>query len=164
MQAIAYPVRRRTPRGGFVAEGRVRSLPVVILDPGSDLDPCMGQAEEQGFVEQLVAHVTVESEAGRRPTYRRSRSASALRQAQESLARRDVMPFHPDLPVPCQHRIAGKLGASLRKAQDRIAVDDHLRLAALGDQIRLALAPPCDWRSTYPAPLQGTPAERHRPR
>ncbi len=61
MQAIAYPVRRRTPRGGFVAEGRVRSLPVVILDPGSDLDPCIGHAEEQGLNQQPVGDPAVKA-------------------------------------------------------------------------------------------------------
>lgn len=37
----------------------MRSLPVVILDPGRDLDPRVGEAVEQRLVEQFVAHAAV---------------------------------------------------------------------------------------------------------
>ena len=39
----------------------MRSLAVIILDPGGDLDPRMGKAEEQRLVEQLVAQAAVEA-------------------------------------------------------------------------------------------------------
>lgn len=45
-------------------KGRVRSLPVVVLDPSSDLDPGMGQTHEHGFVEQLVPHAAVDPKGG----------------------------------------------------------------------------------------------------
>src|SRR3546814_3998088 len=73
----------------------------------------MRQAEEQRLVQQFIAHPAVE----------------ALAEAVlHRLARRDVMPFYAHLPAPCQHRIAGQLGA--------IVTDDHPRLAALGNQLR----------------------------
>src|SRR3546814_1465843 len=73
----------------------------------------MRQAEEQRLVQQFIAHPAVE----------------ALAEAVlHRLARRDVMPFYAHLPAPCQHRIAGQLGA--------IVTDAHPRLAALGNQLR----------------------------
>ena len=70
----------------------MRSLPVVILDLGCDLDPGMSMAEEQGLVEQLVAHATIE----------------ALAEAVlHRLARRDIMSLDAELSAPCQHRVAG---------------------------------------------------------
>lgn len=37
------------------------SFPVVFLDPGSDLDPCMGKAHEQGLIEKLIAHAAIKA-------------------------------------------------------------------------------------------------------
>lgn len=44
---------------GCVAKGGVRSLPVVVLDLGGDLDPRLRKAREQASVENLVAYGTV---------------------------------------------------------------------------------------------------------
>ena len=74
----------------------MRPLPVVILDPGSDLDPCVGHAEEQGLVQQFVAHAAV-----------KALDVAVLHR----LARSDVMPLHPALTAPRQDGIAGELGA-----------------------------------------------------
>jgi hypothetical protein len=99
-------------RRGCVAKGGVRSLQVVVLDSGSDLDPYVGKANEQGLVEQFVAHSTVEA-----------LDVAVLHR----LAQSDLVPLHADLAAPCEHCIAGELGA--------IVADDHARLAALGDQL-----------------------------
>jgi len=56
----------------------------------------MRQAEEQRLVEQLVAHAAVEA-----------LDIAVLHRS----SRRDVMPLHTDLAAPCQHGIAGELGA-----------------------------------------------------
>ena len=48
-------------RRGFVLEGGVRSLPVAVFHPCRDLDPDVGHAVEQGLIETLVAHVSVEA-------------------------------------------------------------------------------------------------------
>lgn len=72
----------------------MRSLTVVILDPGSDLDPGMGKAHEQRRIEKLIAHTTVEA-----------LDVAVLHR----LARSDVMPLHADLAAPCQDGIAGEL-------------------------------------------------------
>ena len=37
------------------------SLPVVILDPGADLDPSVRKAHELGLVQQLAAHAAVKA-------------------------------------------------------------------------------------------------------
>jgi hypothetical protein len=89
----------------------VRSLPIVVLDPGGDLEPGMGHAEEQRFVEQFVAHAAV-----------KAFDVAVLHR----LARSDVMPIHPDLAEPREHAIAGELGA--------VVADNHYGLAALADQ------------------------------
>lgn len=81
----------------------MRSCPVVILDPGNDLDPGMGKAHEQDLVGRLVTHLAIE----------------ALEIAiLHRLARSDVI-----LAAPCEHGIAREFGA--------IIADDHPPLAAL---------------------------------
>ena len=72
----------------------------------------MGHAEEQGLVEQLVAHAAV-----------KALDVAVLHRP----ARCDVMPLHSDLAAPCEHGIAGELGA--------IVADDHAGLAPLLDQL-----------------------------
>ena len=72
----------------------------------------MGQADEQGLVQQFVAHAAVEA-----------LHVAVLHRS----ARSDVMPLHADLPAPCQHGIAGELRA--------VVADDHTGLAAPGDQL-----------------------------
>ncbi len=42
----------------------MRALVVVIYDPGRDLEPGMSKAEEQGLVEQLFAHATIDPNGG----------------------------------------------------------------------------------------------------
>ena len=76
------------------------SLPVVVFHPGRDLDAGMGQADEQGLVQQFVAHAAVEA-----------LHVAVLHRS----ARSDVMPLHADLPAPCQHGIAGELGTSINR-------------------------------------------------
>jgi|TARA_Y100000815_G_scaffold90156_2_gene79104 hypothetical protein len=46
-------------RQACVAMSRMRSLPIVIFNPGCDLDAGMSKTEEQRPVEQLVAHPAV---------------------------------------------------------------------------------------------------------
>lgn len=86
-------------------------LLVAILDPGSDLDPCVGHAEEQGLVHQFFAHPAVEA-----------LDLTVL----HLLARSGETPLHADLLAPCQYGIAGELGA--------IVADGHAQLAPLCDQ------------------------------
>ena len=81
--------------GGLPAQFRVRSLPVVVLNPGSDLDPCVGKAHEQGLVQQFVAHAAVEAF-----------DEAVLHR----LAGGDVMPFDPTLLRPTQDGRRGQLG------------------------------------------------------
>ncbi len=72
-------------RRGCVTEEQVCSLAVVILDLGSDLDPGMGEAHEQGLVQQFIAHAAV-----------KALDETILHRP----ARGDVMPIHPDLAAP----------------------------------------------------------------
>jgi len=60
----------------------VRSLLIVILCLGGDYNTGVVQAQEQGLVEQLVAHATVEA-----------LDVAILHR----LARCDVVPLHADL-------------------------------------------------------------------
>lgn len=98
----------------------MRSLTVVILDPGSDLDPGMGKAHEQRLIEKLIAHAAVEA-----------LDVAVLHR----LARSDVMPLHADLAAPRQDGIAGELGA--------IVAHDHAQLAAMGDEPGQLAHPRC---------------------
>jgi hypothetical protein len=63
---VAQPIARCGEAGGIgrgrqVAQRGMRALVVVVVDPISDLGPGVIVAEEQGFVEKLVAHFAVEA-------------------------------------------------------------------------------------------------------
>ena len=81
---------------GFVIQGRMGTLGVVVRGPGSDHDPRMGQVAEHGLVEQLVAHSAVEAF-----------DETILHR----LARRDVVPFDPVLGTPAQDCVTGQFRA-----------------------------------------------------
>ena len=91
----------------------MRSLPVVVLNPGGDLDPCVGKAHEQCPVQQLIAHAAVEALDLAVPHWP---------------AGSNVMSLHVELSAPCENGVAGELGA--------IVADYHSGLAPLGDQLR----------------------------
>lgn len=89
----------------------MRSLPVISLDQGCDLDPGMGEAPEQRPVQKLIAHAAIETS-----------DIAVLHR----LARSDIMPLHAALTAPCEHGNASELCA--------IIAGDHPRLAMLSDQ------------------------------
>src|SRR4051794_15341256 len=66
MVGVAQPVACcgeicREGRRGLVAQGRMRSLLVVVVDPFRDPRLGVVETEEQTLVEQLVAHAPVEA-------------------------------------------------------------------------------------------------------
>jgi len=63
----------------------VRALLVVVLRPGGDHDAGMVKAQEQGLVEQLIAHATIEALA-----------VAVLHR----LAGGDIVPLDANLPAP----------------------------------------------------------------
>ena len=79
---------------------------VIIGDPSSDDLPSLVEIEEQAFVEQLVAHSSVEGF-----------DIAVLHR----LAGSDVVPLDPMLFAPAQDRVRGELGA--------VVGHDHPRLA-----------------------------------
>lgn len=89
----------------------MRALSVAILDLGSDLDPGVRHAEEQGLVQQFATHAAAEA-----------LDVAVLHWH----ARRYVMPLNADLAAPCERGTAGELGA--------IVAGDYAGLAPLGDQ------------------------------
>jgi hypothetical protein len=97
--------------GGSPAQFRVWPDRIVIVPPGGQHEPGMGQRGEQGLVEAFVPQATVE----------------ALHEAVlHRLARRDVVPLDPSLLRPAQDGRRGQLGA--------IIADDHMWLAAAAHQ------------------------------
>lgn len=58
-QAIAPAVLLRRPTG-CCAKGSSAGVIVVVVQPRCDWDANVTYVEEQGFVEQFVAHATVE--------------------------------------------------------------------------------------------------------
>lgn len=112
---VAQPIARcgevgGIGRRGLVFERGVRPLAVVVGDPGSKLPPGVVETEEQGLVQELVAHPAVEALDER---------------VLDRLARCNEVPVDGVVLAPSQHRVAGELGAVVR--------DDRTRLAALGD-------------------------------
>jgi hypothetical protein len=99
-------------RRGCLAKGRVRSLPVVVLDPGSGLAAGMSKSHEQVVVQKLFAHAAF-----------KALNLAVL----QRFALSDVMPVHADQSAPCEYGVAGVFGA--------IIADDHAGLALLSDQL-----------------------------
>lgn len=99
-------------RRGLVSQGRVRPGSVVVGHPGGDDGTGLGHAGENRLVKQLVTHASVE----------------ALDEAVlHGPAGGDVVPLHAMVLHPCQHGVAGQLGA--------VVGDDHLPLAAQARRI-----------------------------
>ena len=91
----------------------MRALGIVDVGPAGDSLARMIDAEEQGLVQQLVAHPAVE------------RLAVAVL---HGLARRNVVPLHLHLLGPFEDRVRGELGSIVR--------DDNAGLSAPRDQRR----------------------------
>ena len=72
----------------------------------------MVEAQEQGLVQQLVAHPTV-----------KALDVTILHR----FARGDIVPLHPDRPAPGEDSVRGQPGA--------VVADNHPRPTALGDQL-----------------------------
>ena len=85
---------------------------VVVVGPFGDRRSGVIEAEEQGFVEELVAHAGVEALA---------------KAVLHRLAGRDVVPFHPMFLRSGEDGVRGEFGA--------VIGDDLARLAAAGDQL-----------------------------
>ena len=81
--------------------------------PIRDFAAGMSHAQEQRLVEQLVPHAAIEAF-----------DVAVLHRPPGS----DLMPLDADLSAPCEHGIAGQLGA--------IVADDHAGLTSLRDQLR----------------------------
>jgi hypothetical protein len=73
----------------------VRTVAVVVGNPHRNLRPGVVKIEEQGLVEQFIAHATVE----------------ALEGILDRLAWRDEVPVDAGVLAPSQHGITGELGA-----------------------------------------------------
>jgi hypothetical protein len=86
---------------------------VVVADPGADLRARVIEAEEQRFVQKLIAHASVET------------FAEAIL---HRLARRDVMPLDLVFGRPGQDGVRGELCP--------VIGNDHARLATPADQRR----------------------------
>ena len=91
----------------------MRALAVVVVGPVRDPGAGVIEAEEQGFVEKLVAHPAVEA---------------FTKAVLHRFSRSDEVPGNPVVLRPGQHGVAGELGAVVR--------DDHAGLAATIDQCR----------------------------
>ncbi|KIT98651.1 hypothetical protein QU38_02935, partial [Staphylococcus aureus] len=99
--------------GGLPAQFRVRPDVVVIVLPGGEHEPGMGQRREQRLVEAFVPQAPVE----------------ALDEAVlHRLARRDVMPLDLTFLRPAQDGRRGQFGS--------VIADHRVRLAAQPDQPR----------------------------
>src|ERR1700729_447277 len=115
---------------GEIAQRRVRSSLVVIVDPVRNLGPGMIESEEQALVEKLVAHAPVET------------LAEAIL---HRLSWRNEMPDDRVVLRPGEHGVRGELGPIVR--------DDHAGLAAPFDQTPSVPAPRAGLRSR----CQGSP-------
>ena len=63
---VAQPIERcgafcGVGSGCLIPDGRMWPLVIVVFDPGFEFRPGMIQAQEQGFVEQFIAHSSVET-------------------------------------------------------------------------------------------------------
>lgn len=72
------------------------SVVIVVLLPGSDLLPGLGQRREQGFVQKLVPEAAVET---------------LDKGVLHWLSRRDVVPVNPGFLAPSEHRHTGQFCA-----------------------------------------------------
>ena len=99
--------------GGQVAQRRVRSVLVVVVDPVRDLRLGVVETEEQALVEKLVAHAAVEAFA---------------KAVLHRLSRRDEMPGDLVVLDPCEHRARCEFRS--------VVGDDRSRLAAALDERR----------------------------
>ena len=87
------------------------TLVVVVIGPIGDAGSGVIEAEEQGFVEQLISHPAVKTLA-----------EGVL----HGFSRRDEVPGNVVFFGPGQHGVGGELSSIVR--------DDHSRLAARFDQ------------------------------
>lgn len=97
-------------RGRLIAQGRVWPRSVVVDPPSCDQLARMSPVAEQGLVQELVAHPSIEA---------------FDKTILHWLARRDVMPVDPVLGAPPQDCIGGQLRA----------VNDTFWVDAAGDRI-----------------------------
>jgi hypothetical protein len=106
----------------------MRTLAVVVADPIRNLRAGLIEAEEQGFVEQLVAHPAIEAF-----------TEAVLRR----FSRRNEMLGDLVVLRPSQHVVAGELGAAVRDDHGRLAAafcaDDNLKKISVVSAVRLDL-------------------------
>ena len=109
---VAQPIACCGKFGGVggrrqIAQRRVRSPPIVVVDPARDPFPRVIEPKEQAFVEKLVAHAAVEALA---------------KAVLHRLSRRDETPDDLVVPREGEHGVRGEPGPVVR--------DDHAGLAA----------------------------------